>query len=284
MNLFHEEDVYSITMEKRILRLILANEVKVLKDMKLHLRDLNFLEDFSEVEIDIGITPLILTAHLGRVEILKMILENESLDVNKGSQELKLTPLSIACAAGNFEIVQLLIENGANVNQADILNRPPLYFCFIRLQEDVNVFENHLMCMKMANMLLQSGADINFVVNKEKGRTLLMEYCGVTLDMNSREKDTNLKVIKFLVEHGADVNKKSRKAKTAFDYTMRHPFKEEVQILLKTTNQVYFHSSMQRQGLATSPQVHIQKQQIFCAEGVLTTKACCTSVFFCCNR
>jgi len=256
--------------------------VKALREMKLHLRNLNYLEDFNEIEIDVGITPLIVTAHLGRLEILKMILENESVEVNKGSQELQLTPLSIACAAGNYEIVELLIENGADVNKADALNRPPLYFCFIRLQEDVNVFENHLMCMKMANMLLQSGADINFIVNKEKGRTLLMEYCGVTLDMSNREKDTNLKVIKFLVEHGADVNKKSRKSKTAFDYASKHPYKDEVQILLKSTAQIYFHNSMQRQG--SPQQIRIQKQPIFCMEGPLANKGCCSSVFFCCNR
>jgi len=236
MNIFQEEDDYGISVEKKILKLINENDVKTLREMKPHLRDLNYLEEFPEVEIDNAVTPLIVTAHLGRVEILKLLLENESLDLNLGSDELQLTPLSIACAAGNYEIMELLINNGVDVNQPDSLNRPPLYFCFIRLQEDINIFENNLICMKMANMLLQNGADINFVVNKEKGRTLLMEYCGVTLDMSNREKETNLKVIKFLIEHGADPAKKSKKGKTALDYSKKHPFKDEVQNILKSSN------------------------------------------------
>lgn len=246
------------------------------------MRDLNFLESFPEIEIDKEVTPLIVAAHLGRVEIVKLLLENESINVNVGSNDLLLTPLCVACAAGNFETAELLIQNGADPNKADNLCRPPLYFCFIRLQEDVNQFENHLICMKMANMLLQHAADINFIVNKEKHKTLLMEYCGVMLDMNSKEKETNLKVIKFLLEHGADATIKSKKGKTAFDYSQNHPFKVEVQNLLKNTRQVYTHINNHSRTTSATSQQKIKKLNFFSTEGKVTS-ACC-SIFDCCKK
>jgi ankyrin repeat protein len=248
--------------------------------MKTHLRELNYLEEFTEVEIDAQITPLILAAHLGRVEITKILMENESLDVDKGSNDLQLTPLSVACAAGNFEVIEILLNNGANVNKADTLSRPPLYFCFIRLQEDSNVFENQLICMKMARLMLQGGADPNFVVNKEKGRTLLMEYCGITVDMSNKEKETNLKVIKFLLEHGADAGVKSQKGKTAHDYANKHPFKKDVQAILKSTKQIHYYKNSRR--VEPIPIIGIKKYKIFSMEG--NGKADCCNIFGCCKE
>src|ERR1700753_832418 len=110
--------------------------------MKIQLRELNYNEEFSQVELDNLITPLTLAANLGKVEATKLILENESVDLNLGTKDMGITPLIASFAAGNYEIVKVLIENGADVNKPNIMSQPPLYFCFTRLQEDTNIFEN----------------------------------------------------------------------------------------------------------------------------------------------
>ena len=249
--------------------------------MKTHLRDLNFHEEFPEIEIDTEVTPLIIASRLGRVEIVKLLMENEGIDPNIASKDLHLTPLIVACAAGNYEVVEVLIYNGADVNRTDISNRPPLYFCFIRLQEDVNLFENALICMKIANILLQNGADVNYQINAEKGKTLLMEYCGISLDMDNREKEMNLKVVKFLVEHGADPYQKSKKGKTALDYALNHPYGNEVLRILKETQQIYYHDLNRRP--IPQVQTRVKKWRIFNIE-ISSDKGCCASIFECYKR
>jgi|TARA_B110000285_G_scaffold225106_1_gene282851 ankyrin repeat family A protein 2 len=76
--------------------------------------------------------------------------------------------------AGNFEIVCLLAENGADVNQVDCSEQTPLIYCFSRLNEDENYYENKGLALKMADVLLNHGADIN---QFSMGRTILMTFC-----------------------------------------------------------------------------------------------------------
>ena len=213
---------------------------------------MNYFEEYTSVELDTLITPLTLAAHLGRVEIAKLLLENETIDVNLPTKELEITPLIAACAGGNYEIVKQLIENGADVNKPNKMNQPPLYFCFARLQEDSNMFENSLICNKMAILLLQHGADINFIVSKEKGKTILMEYCSVKIEMSAREKEVNLRVIKFLLENGASTVMKSKKGKTALEYSQKHPYKNEVLDILRSTTQINFYNTLKTTQPATT--------------------------------
>lgn len=63
--------------------------------------------------------------------------------------------------AGNYEIVCLLAENGADVNLSDEMEQSPLIYCFSRLNEDENFYENKGLALKMADELLRHGADIN---------------------------------------------------------------------------------------------------------------------------
>ena len=53
-----------------------------LKKNKVHLRDLNFLEEFEEVYIDKRISPIVLAAYVGNLELFKLILSNETIDFN----------------------------------------------------------------------------------------------------------------------------------------------------------------------------------------------------------
>lgn len=83
------------------------------------------------------------------------------LDLNMATQENGYSPLSAACMAGHFEIVCLLAENGADVNKVDRMQQSPLIYCFSRMNEDENYFENKALALKMADVLLAYGADIN---------------------------------------------------------------------------------------------------------------------------
>ena len=56
--------------------------------------------------------------------------------------------------AGHFDIVCILAENGADVNQVDVMEQSPLIYCFSRMNEDENYYENKSLALKMADVLL----------------------------------------------------------------------------------------------------------------------------------
>ena len=65
------------------------------------------------------------------------------------------------------------------INKPTKLNETAFKLCFNRLNEETNLFENKKICFKMAELLLDYGADINWIIDKNKGHTLLMKFCGV---------------------------------------------------------------------------------------------------------
>jgi ankyrin repeat family A protein 2 len=56
--------------------------------------------------------------------------------------------------AGNFDIVCTLAANGADVNKLDCMQQSSLIYCFSRLNEDENYYENKGLALKMADVLL----------------------------------------------------------------------------------------------------------------------------------
>lgn len=211
------------------------NDTKKLKAMKVHIQDLNYLEECKDAEIDNKISPLICACSLGRIDCVRLLLENDLIDPNLASEKCGFTPLGVACATANYEIMCLLIDHGADINKKTNFKQPPLVYCFTRLQEDTNIFENQLLSMKMAEKLLENGADINVLIDEEKGYTLLMQFCSIKIELTDVEKDVNLKVIVFLLEHGADKEIKSKKGKTALMLAERHCNRDKVkEALLKT--------------------------------------------------
>jgi len=57
--------------------LISQNDVESLKELGITTKNMNFLEPFTEADIDSKITPLICACYYGRNDIVKMLLENE---------------------------------------------------------------------------------------------------------------------------------------------------------------------------------------------------------------
>jgi len=56
--------------------LISQNDVESLKELGITTKNMNFLEPFTEADIDSKITPLICACYYGRNDIVKMLLEN----------------------------------------------------------------------------------------------------------------------------------------------------------------------------------------------------------------
>lgn len=149
--------------------------------MKVDHKDLNWLERHFKTDLDDKITPLSCAAFLGRVRITELLLENPLIDINMMTQENEYTPLCAACMAGNFEIVKLLAENGADVNHNNSMGQTPLLYCFSRMTETNNIYENKNICIKIAEILLQFGAEINHF---HHGKTLLMSFCGISMPLD----------------------------------------------------------------------------------------------------
>jgi len=240
------EDEANRSPEAQIMVHIFENDPSALKKWKVGQRNINYLTEFSEVNLESRLSPLILGCYLGRLDCVKMILDNPFVDVDFASEDSGFTPLCIACLTGNYEIVKLLVDADAEVNKPTKFNETPMKLCFNRLNEETNLFENKKICFKMAELLLDHGADINWIVDKTKGHNLLMKFCCVKMDLSPREAQVNLEVIRFLVEHGADKNMKAIKNKTAFDMAAKHSNKDNVQELLKALSHLYSHSSQKK--------------------------------------
>lgn len=161
--------------------MIYANDYKGLKDLKISSKNLNWQEKHFKTDLDEKITPLACAAFLGRVRITELLLENPMIDIDMGTEDHEYTALSSACMAGNFEIVKLLAENGADINHRNSMGYTPLLYCFSRMTETSNVYENKNICIKIAEILLHFGADVNYF---HHGKTLLMTFCGISMNLD----------------------------------------------------------------------------------------------------
>lgn len=75
-----------------------------------------------------GWTALYAASAYGKIEVARLLLGTHGIDVDKDPVGNGQTALHIAVINNHVEIVQLLLKSGANVNNADIEDRTPLYF------------------------------------------------------------------------------------------------------------------------------------------------------------
>lgn len=212
--------------------------------MDLHKKNLNYLKEYNEINLDNKINPLLCASYLGRADIVKYFLQNPGIDVDLASIDAGHTPLTIACLTANYEILQMLIESDAEVNKPNTYNQTPFIASFSRLEEENNIYENQKLCFKMAELLLQYGADINWIVDKKKGYSLLLQLCAVKTNLKEKEKEINYQTIKFLLENGANRLLLTNKGKTVFDLLKKHCNNEKITVLLNTIEQTKFYTGV----------------------------------------
>ena len=157
-----------------------------------HLRDVWFI---------IIRTALFLAAAYGRIHIMRCLLENGA-DVNaRVSVDDNSTPLMIAAASSQRDAVTFLVERGANV--------------YLRDEDGYTAL--HCACMfvyvgEILGCLIENGADVNARTNE--GCTPLMTACDNQVHSSG--------AVKFLIEHGANVDHQDWSGQTAVHHAVNY--------------------------------------------------------------
>ena len=191
--------------------------------VQLKVNNLNWHDQHIKTNLDTKITPLCQAAYLGRRRFVEVMLECFNfIDINLETKENGYTPISAACMAGNYDLDCLLAQNGADVNKVDFMEQSPLIYCFSRMNEDENYYENKSLALKMAEILLQHGANSNQLSH---GRTILMNFCRQNYENMIKVQQTMLlEVIEYLILHGADpINIRCKvTGKNAYEFALQN--------------------------------------------------------------
>jgi len=150
-----------------------------------------------------GSTPLLIAASDdGASEIVKLLLENGA-DV-AASDESHETALNEAAYANDLATVKLLLRKGADVNARDVTGETPL----MNAAAEGNA--------EMVGMLLARGADINAVSNKELGLHVKNGpiALGLCTPLIMAAAYAGLDTIQVLLDHGARVNAQDTRGMT----------------------------------------------------------------------
>ena len=131
-------------------------------------------------------TPFILACNTGMLDIAKTLLKR---GVNiKHTDEDGRSALAYACRSGHNHVVQFLVEQGLDIESRCNGGWTPLYYCMVpgtTRREDVGRF------------LLDLGADLEARV--ADGRSILAAVTAFAYSFD------NVKVVKWLLEQGADI-------------------------------------------------------------------------------
>lgn len=177
----------------------------------------------------------------GMFELLKQLI-NKGININLKTNEGE-TPLFIAVKQGQLEIVKFLCNMGVNINARTLKNSIALHFavsCPFSFTYEITEFlinngaeidaENvygytPLQCalydknLKIAKLLVEKGANINRIyINTHYARQRLG---GTLLHWACRNWNSD-KEIKFLIEHGADINATERDGRTPLCLLVKH--------------------------------------------------------------
>lgn len=146
-------------------------------------------------------------ARSGTVENLKILANKEPKVINT-KNENGFTPLILACYKGNLEVAKFLIEKSKTINTSSEMGTP--------LMASV-VKGNNI----ITELLLQKGANPDLTDNK--GTTALMYAV----------QFQNIDAVKLLLKYKADIKRKDKEGKTAFEFAV-FTNNEEIINILKT--------------------------------------------------
>lgn len=123
-------------------------------------------------------------------EIVSLLIE-KGADINITNSEYRRTPLHQVCFDGTLETVRHLLDNGANINAKDSYGMTSLFYC---LRTDIH----RRLCYAMP---------------KVDGRVHIQSYL-----INQKEGN---KIMKYLVESGADINCRDTEDQSVLDYAYK---------------------------------------------------------------
>uniref|UniRef100_A0A2C9JUP8 Uncharacterized protein n=1 Tax=Biomphalaria glabrata TaxID=6526 RepID=A0A2C9JUP8_BIOGL len=190
-----------------------------------------------------GLSPLLVSLNVKffNIEILYMLLK-AGADVTMGSANDHVTPLYLACKAGSLEAVKILVKEGANVNSQTTFDKltPLMYACqnnkieiakfLIKKKANINLKNRNcesalMLALKncksqtLVKLLIQNGAEINdtvFQLAISVGWYEMLHDINlvITRDLLNETfllacQDGDIKLAKFLLENGAEVNIRS---------------------------------------------------------------------------
>lgn len=147
-----------------------------------------------------GTAPLLAAADTGRMETVRLLMENGA-NINKGNSA-GVTPLIAAAAEKHADVVETLIAHGAELNRKSTIG--------FKIRGKMSYKGSSALLaaadagdLKSVTLLVKNGADVN--IKTENGITALMAAAA---------KD-HYQIVKILLDNGADVN-----AETTQDYVI----------------------------------------------------------------
>ncbi|XP_067623254.1 uncharacterized protein [Eurosta solidaginis] len=153
-----------------------------------------------------GATPLYLAAQGGHAEIAETLIANRA---NVNIVNVEGAPLHIAAGRGHDNVVQVLLSNGAKINVKDNKSRTSL---------ELAVAHGHLQVVKM--LLQYKKVDMN-------GKC----YNNWTI-LHIASQESNLKMVKFLVAKGSNINAKNAGGSKPIHIAAREGYKDTVEFFL----------------------------------------------------
>lgn len=191
--------------------------------------DVNIKDDFGE-------TALTSAARKDNVELIKILLD-KGANINAKIDICAADALFLAVANGNTEIVRVLLEHGGNINSTDDTGKTTV----MEASERGNV--------EIIKDLIQSGANLNSVdksgntaiyfasVKNRSEIVKLLALGGADIDATPTPlmvfaQNGDVEMVKFLLDHGADINKTGKDGETALGLARVSKRNNVIQLLI----------------------------------------------------
>ncbi|XP_008546906.1 putative ankyrin repeat protein RF_0381 [Microplitis demolitor] len=177
-----------------------------------------------------GLTALDVAIELGLEDIIQLLLDHESCDVN-ATAESGLTPLHFAALTNNFKIAKKLISKNATIDVCSTYQSVRKPTIKIKVHSDmkrlngvtalqVAAIANSL---EMVKLLVDHGADVNAHCKNRGDGYSALHYAAM---------NNNSAMIEFLLSKGARVDIKSNNEKTILHFAIGTKDKDIVKRLL----------------------------------------------------
>jgi ankyrin repeat protein len=183
-----------------------------------HIEIVRMLLQYENINVNaldqFGNTPLMLASMKDRREVVRVLLQHENINVNQKDAKVGLCAIECASMSNNIEIVKMLLKNeNIDVNQQDNIGSTALMW---------TSFHGYKECVQM--LLQHRGIKVN---QKDKfGSTALMWAC--------KSKYGNKECVKMLLQHkDINVNQRDKSGRSTFRLAYNRGDEEIVQMLLE---------------------------------------------------